>query len=424
VAGRPAARGTGAVASAARLPIPADLDDALLSPQYLVDPYPIYERLRGEAPIGWSRAFNSWILTRYDDDLWALREPHLGTSGRMTAFLAQLPEDERRRAGIIEAHFERTLPFLGPPRHTKVKALVQKAFTARVVESLRPGVLAYVDRFLDGVGGGRMDVMTELANPLPINVIGMMLGVPEADRGLFRPWTERVFAIFSSGTAVPETVTAGRQSLEEMRAYLAALIDERRRASRDDLISRLVGVSEAGEMLSDEDVLANCVTLYTAGHETTSGLIGNGILALLRHPEQLEALRRRPELAETAVDELLRYDTSLQRTWRIATSDVERGGHVIRAGELLSTMLGAANRDPEKFEHPDLLDIERKPNRHLGFGQGMHFCVGAMLAGMEVAVALNRLLARFRELDVVEEGIVWGPDRTFRSMRSLPIRVG
>ena len=283
---------------------------------------------------------------------------------------------------------------------------------------------AYVDGFLDDVGGDRMDVIADLAAPLPVNVIGMMLGIPEADRAQFRPWTERVFAIFSSGTAVPETVAAGRECLEEMRSYLGALINERRRDPQDDLISRFVGISEAGETLTNDDVLTNCVTLYTAGHETTTGAIGNSLFALLRHAEQLERLRREPSLIDVGIDELMRYDASLQRGWRIAASDVERGGVMIRAGDMVSPMIGAANRDPEQFESPYLLDLARRPNRHLTFGQGMHYCVGAMLAEMEVTVAISTLISRFRTIEAIEDEIVWGADMTFRSMRSLPVRVG
>jgi cytochrome P450 len=408
----------------ARTPlVPVELDKAFLSEGYLSDPYPIYERVRSVAPIGWSGAFQSWVLTRYDDVLWALREPRLTTSGRMRRFLQQLSQDERARADVIEKHYETTLPFLGPPRHTVVKSLIQKSFSVAMVERLRPSIQQLVDRYLDEADNGEFDIMVQLAHQLPVQVIGTMLGVPESDRGQFRPWTNHIFAIFSSGHAVADRVETGRANLLEMRAYLHGLIEERRRRPQDDLISELVRVSEAGETLTEDEVLANCVTLYTAGHETTSGLIGNAFLALLRHPDQLRLLREHPELIGPAVEECLRYDTSVQRAWRLAAEDIDVGGITIPKGDIVSPMVAAANRDPHRFPDPNTFDISRKSNRQVAFGQGIHFCVGAGLARLETSLAITTFLRRFSEVHHSDDSVVWGTDMTFRSLRSLPVSV-
>jgi cytochrome P450 len=268
------------------------------------------------------------------------------------------------------------------------------------------------------------DVMTQLANVLPINVIGQMLGVPPADRAQFRPWTNDIFAIFSSGPPTAETARKGAQSLGEMRSYLRTLIEDRRREPQDDLISELVAMSESDEPpLTDAEVLANCVTLYTAGHETTSGFIGNAFLALFRHPEQRRRLQEDPDLIRGAIEECLRYDTSVQKAWRLVTEDVEIAGVAIRKGDGVSAMVAAANRDPAHFSEPDTFDIGRKIDRHLAFGHGTHFCLGAMLARLETAVATTTFLRRFPNARHDEDGLVWGQDLSFRSLLALPVRV-
>jgi cytochrome P450 len=397
----------------------------LLSTAYLRDPHPLYHEIRAVAPVAWSEAFRSWILTRYEDVAWALREPRLKTGGRMHAFLGQLTPADQARADVIDRHYALTIPFMDPPRHTFVKGLVQKAFSVSMVESLRPAVEHLVDRLLDQAAerGSSVDLMPDLAQGLPINVIGMMLGVPEADRAQFRPWTNHIFGIFSSGHAVAERVELGRRNLLAMRDYLAELIEARRHRPSDDLVSELIRVSEAGENLTTEEILANCVTLFTAGHETTSGLIGNAFLAFFRHPDQRSLLMERPELLESAVEECLRYDTSVQRAWRLASADLDVAGVAIPRGDIVSPMVAAANRDPARFPEPDRFDIERERNRHVSFGHGIHFCVGAMLARLETGVAIRAFFERFPKAEHNESGIEWGDDMTFRTLRSLPVQL-
>jgi cytochrome P450 len=404
--------------------VPPELDAELVSDQFLADPYPTYRRLRVEAPVAWSESQHGWILTRYDDIMFALKDARMSNAGRMRALLEPLADGDPWSAELIADHYDSTLPFMNPPRHTGVKTTLQKAFTTKAVAALRPDVEGLVEALVDGMDGDAHDLMTQLATLLPINVIGKMLGVPAPYRAQFRPWTNRIFAIFSGGLPTPETVRLGAQSLFEMRTYLRGLIDERRRDPRQDLVSELIQMSEAeGSPLTDEVVLANCVTLYTAGHETTSGFIGNAFLALFRHPGQLRRLQADPELVPGAVEELLRYDSSVSKAWRLATEDVEIAGVTIPAGDRVSAMVAAANRDPGHFPDPDRLDIGRKIDRHLAFGHGTHFCLGAMLARLEAAAAITIYQRRFPNARHVEEALVWGRDVSFRSLLALPVRV-
>jgi pimeloyl-[acyl-carrier protein] synthase len=404
--------------------VPPELDAELASTGFIADPYPTYRRLREHASVAWSETHGSWMLTRYDDIMLALRDPRMSNAGRMRALLEPLAKDDPWSANLVADHYDHTLPFMNPPQHTGIKTRLQKPFTMKSVTALRPSIEALVDDLLDEIGGGSHDLMTQFATLLPVNVIGMMLGVPAADRAQFRPWTNRIFAIFSAGRPTRETVRAGAQSLFEMRTYLLGLIDERRREPRGDLVSELIRMSQDdGSPLTEEVVLANCVTLYTAGHETTSGFIGNAFLALFRAPQQLRLLRDEPDRIPDAVEELLRYDVSVQKAWRLAIADVEISGVTIAAGDRVSAMTAAANRDPEHFEDPDRLDISRKIDRHLAFGHGTHFCLGAMLARSETEVAIAAYLRRFPSARHDEDRLVWGPDVSFRSLLSLPVRV-
>lgn len=413
------------VGAPARVPsVPPELELELVSDAFLADPYPTYGRLRAQAPIAWSEVQYSWVLTRYDDIMTALKDPRMSNAGRMRALLEPHRAADPWSVDLVADHYDSTLPFMNPPRHTGIKTPLQKPFTNRSVQSLRPDVEGLVDELLDEMAGSSHDLMTQFATLLPINVIGSMLGVPASDRAQFRPWTSRIFAIFSGGMPTLERVQTGAQSLFEMRAYLRALIEERRREPRDDLVSELIALSAAdGSPMTDEVVLANCVTLYTAGHETTSGFIGNAFLALFRHPGDLQRLRDDPELIPAAVEELLRYDTSVQKAWRLATEDVEISGVTIPAGDRVSALVAAANRDPDHFTDPDRLDIGRKIDRHLAFGHGTHFCLGAMLARLETVVAITAYLPRFPRARHDEDGLVWGRDVSFRSLLELPIRV-
>ena len=400
-----------------------DLDQKLASPDFFLDPYPVYQELREQAPVYWSQVLHSWVLTRYADILASLRESHLlSSAGRMVSLLDQLPAPLRENLRMVDCHYAATLPFMNPPDHTRVRALLGKSFNTQVVERMRPQIQGLVDNLLGLVRSrGQMDVVWDLAYPLPITVISILLGVPAEDRDQFKRWTYEIFGIFSSGRALAETSECGKQSLIEARNYLTGLIAQRRCEPREDLISQLIAAEERGERLTAEELLANCVTLYVAGHETTTGLIGNGVVALLRNPEQLAKLRKDTTLIGSTVEEILRYDGSLQRNWRLATADLEIAGKQIRKGEMVSQLLGAANRDPAQFSEPDRFDITRRDNRHLGFGYGLHFCIGATLARIETQIAIQTLLLRFPEMALENERVEWRSDYTFRSLKALPV---
>ncbi len=399
------------------------IDAQLASPDFFLDPYPLYQRLREQAPVYWSEVLHSWVLSRYSDIMATLRKPTLlSSAGRMTALLDQLPASVRENMRMVDAHYAITLPFMNPPDHTRVRALVNKSFNTQVVEGMRPVIQGIVDELLEAVvEQPGMDVVWDFAYPLPVTVISALLGVPTADRDQFKTWTYEIFGIFSSGRAVTETTERGKRSLMQARDYLQDLIEERRREPTKDLISYLIAAEERGERLTGEELLANCVTLYVAGHETTTGLIGNGVVALLRNPQELDKLKRDPRLIASAVEEILRYDGSLQRNWRLATEDIELGGKRIQKGQMVSQMLGAANRDPSQFNDPDRFDIARRDNRHLGFGYGLHFCVGAPLARIETQIAIQTLFQRFPEMQLTDERVEWRHDYTFRSLKALPV---
>ena len=401
----------------------SSIDQLLVSPAILSDPYPIYHQLRAEDPVHWSDAWGCWVLTRYADVIAVLRDYRRFTNvGRIASFLDQLPANVRAQIRPLYDNFTVGMPNTDPPEHTRVRGLVNSAFTARVVEGMRPRVQEIVDGLLDQAeSGGAMEVIGSFAYPLPAIVIAEMLGVPAEDRDRFKAWSDDIVAFHGTGRPHIETIMKSTAALLETKAWLLRLIEARRKQPEDDLISALVAAEERGEVLSETELVATCITLLTAGHETTTGLIGNGLLALLRHPDQLRKLRENPALIGTAVEEFLRFDTSFLRAWRLTAEDVEIGGKQIPKGQTLSLMLGAANRDPAQFEEPDRLDITRDPNLHTSFGWGIHFCAGAPLARREAEIAFTTLLRRFPHMKLDETGVEWQQNNTFHNLKSLPV---
>ena len=337
-------------------------------------------------------------------------------------FLDQLPEGVRAEIRPLYENFTVGMPNNDPPEHTRIRGLVSKAFTPRVVDGMRPRVQAIVDDLLGAVErAGEMDAVCDFAYPLPAIVIAETLGVPSEDRDQFKKWSDDIVAFHSTGRPNVDTVKRSLQGLLEAKAWLSGLIAECRQYPKGDLLSGLVAVEERGDMLNETELLSTCITLIAAGHETTTGLIGNGLLALLLHPDQMQKLRDDPTLITTAVKEFLRYDTSFQRAWRLTAEDAEIGGKLIPKGQTVSLMLGAANRDPARFSDPDRLDITRTPNRHVAFGQSVHACLGAPLARREGEIAFTTLLRRFPKLRLAESTgtIAWQPNNTFHNLKSL-----
>jgi cytochrome P450 len=395
-------------------PFPADV---------LADPYPFYRRLRTEDPVHWHEPWQAWVLTRYDDVIATWRDGRLAYGDRVARYLGQLPEAVRDELEPLSRLFSSTMAFMDPPRHTRLRGLVGKVFSGRVAESLRPRVQAIVDERLDQVqDAGQMDAIGDLAYPLPAIVIAEMLGVPAGDRDQFKRSADAIVSFLGTGRAVAENAERAQRSyLELADGLLRPLIAERRRAPRADLISALVAAEEQGDALDEEELIAMCVSFLTAGHETTTNLIGNGLLALLRNPDQLGRLRDDPGLIPTAVEELLRYDSPVQRQWRLATEELEVGGRRIAEGQLVYQIVGAANRDPAQFPEPERLDLGRAVNRHVAFGYGIHFCLGAPLARVEGQVTFETLLRRLPRLELASDRLEWQPNMAFRALRALPV---
>ena len=387
-----------------------------LMPEFHSNPYPFYRALREEDPVHLS-PLGFWVCTRYDDAVMILRDPRFGREGmakRMEARLG-LTQDTSRARDML---------FQDPPDHTRLRALVSRAFTPRVVEVMRPHIQEIVDGLLDRVDGARaMDVIEDLAYPLPVTVICEMLGVPAADQDIFKSWSTDIARSLDAAIlpADSDAIPRGRDARLGLADYFRSLIATRRKDPKPDLLSALIAAEEEGNKLSEGELVSTCMLLLIAGHETTVNLIGNGLLALLQHPDQLRALRDDPGLIQTGVEELLRFDGPVQRTGRMTTAEVEIGDKRIPRDSVVVSVIGAANRDPKQFADPDRLDVSRKDNRHIAFGFGIHFCLGAPLARLEGQIALGTLLRRMPKLALVSDVPEWRESSTLRGLKSLPV---
>jgi len=397
----------------------------LLSPELVADPYPALARLRAEAPVCWSERHGAWIVTRFDDVSAGFRDPRL-SSDRVGSFLPDRPA--RRQDDAEDDPTARILSnwmeFKDPPDHTRLRRLVQKAFTPRTVDSLRPRVQAIVEELLHELGqAGRGDFVRSFAYPLPAIVIAEMLGVPMEDRDLFKGWSDDILGLVFGGGASDRHARA-RRGFRELEAYMDGMLRRFRAAPADNLLSALAAAEEQGDVLSRDEVIGTCVLLLFGGHETTTNLLGTSLWLLHRHPEALERLRRQPGLVPEALEEFLRYDGPSKMMVRWPIEDLELRGRKIRRGERVFLMQNAANRDPEAFPEPDRLDVERRANAHLGFGFGIHYCLGAPLARLEAQLALPALLQRFPRLRVETDTPEWNPTLLSRGLRSLPVSTG
>ena len=386
-----------------------------LDPDFIADPYPTYHRLRAADPVHRS-PHGFWVLTRYDDVVSVLRDPRMG---------------KEAIEAVVAARYGASTPAVGmsmlvrdPPDHTRLRSLVSKAFTPRVVEGLRAHLQQIVDALLDSAqDAGAMDLIADFAYPLPVIVICEMLGVPVDDRDRFKQWGLDIARSLDAILLPPgsDVATRGSEARGHLVDYFHELITERRTSPRGDLLSGLIAAEEAGDRLSEEELLSTCILLLIAGHETTVNLIGNGTLALLRHPREFRRLRNHPELIQSAVEELLRFDGPVQRTTRVPGEDVVIRGQPIPKGDLVMTFIGAADRDPAQFHDPDRLDIARSDNRHIAFGWGIHFCLGAPLARVEGQIAIGTLARRFPRLALATATPAYRESLTLRGLRTLPV---
>jgi cytochrome P450 len=386
----------------------------LVRPEILADPYPLYHRLRLTDPVHWDPELGSWVVTRYSDVVGALLDPRLS---------ARRVGDHRLESDAIARALSQQMLFQDPPDHTRLRRLVTRSFTPRMVDSMRPRIQQLVDGLLDAVQpSGQMDVIRDLAGPLPVIVIAELLGVPVTDRERLKRWSDDFAALIGTLSLSEEQNTAARQSAMELIDYFHRIIRQRRGSPGSDLLSALMAAEEQGDMLSSEEVIMNGLLLLAAGHETTTNLIGNGLLALLRNPHQCRALREEPSLISSAVEEVLRYDSPVQFTDRIARERLEIAGRRVGEGQTVTAVLAAANRDPAQFPEPDRLDVRRPDNRHVAFGQGIHFCVGAALARLEGQIAIGTVVRRFPALSLASEELVWRANQVVRGLTSLPVR--
>ena len=359
-------------------------------------------------------------MTRYADIAAALRDERFCKGLGIQAALDRVLEDEKATARPVFDVFSRQMLYADPPYHTRLRALVNRAFTPAVVAKMETHIHEVVEGLLDAVQDtGRMDVIEHLAYPLPVTVIMELLGLPLDERERFKKWSDDFIATLGVVRQTPEIYQAAAQSISGLTDYICGIRPELVANPRDDLLSALATVAAEGDQLDNDELVANSILLLGAGHETTTNLIGNGLLALMRHPDQMQRLKDDPSLIPNAVEELMRYDNPVQIVWRYAAEDVEVGGQKIRQGQFVNLVVGAANRDPEQFPDPDRLDVTREQGKHLGFGLGIHFCVGAALARLESATACRRVLERMPNLCLESENLEWETSPTFRG-RQVP----
>jgi pimeloyl-[acyl-carrier protein] synthase len=366
----------------------------LFGPEMLADPYPIYHHLRAARPVAWIPQLDAWVATSYEAVSAALRNPNL-SSERLRRVRQRLAA---RGLDVLLDERAKSMNFMDPPDHTRLRGLVSKAFTPRVVNEMEGHIRSLINRLLDNVAGrGRMDAIQDLAYPLPVTVIAEMLGIPTEDLDRFKRWSDEISAgLAGDVAALPDAVL--RRVLEarnELAEYFRAAVVQRRQSPGRDLLTALVQAEDDGGRLTEDELLSTAVLLLVAGNETTTNLIGNGLLALLRHPEQMKRLWDDPSLVPSAVEEMLRYEGPVQLATRLAKVDLELHGVAIRQGQAVYLVLAAANRDPAQFTDPDRFDVGRIENKHVAFGAGLHFCLGAPLARLEAQLTLHALRERF-----------------------------
>jgi cytochrome P450 len=392
---------------------PLDLTD----PAVVADPYPSFARARAAGAVQWHEGLRLWLAFGHAEANAVLRDRRLG---RIWA-----DRQPAERFGSFNLIHRNAILEMEPPSHTRLRRLVSAAFARGHVERLRPWVAELAGRLVDGLverSGGRepVDVLSGMAEQLPVAVIAELLGVPEADRPLLRPWSNAIVKMYEYGrTAAVEE--AAERAAAEFVGYLRALAAERRRNPGDDLVSHLVTVRDTeGDRLTEDELVTTCILLLNAGHEATVNVTGNGLLALLRHPGQQRRLRADPGLLPTAIEELMRYDSPLQLFERTATEDVAIGGVTVERGQKIAALLGAANRDPAVFADPDAFDVGRADNPHISFGAGVHFCIGAPLARVELQASFAALLGRTSVLELGGEP-VRRPEFVIRGLAELPV---
>ena len=399
-----------------------DLD--LKSWRNVQDPFPVYARLRDRDPVHWSESLNAWAITRYDDVVDIFNRPETFSSDRFRR-IDERYASQRPAVRAVAEVLGHWLVFRDPPDHDRLRGLVQSSFTPKHLESSRERIQRTVDALLDGVvARGAMDFIRELAFPLPAIVIAGLMGAPEADIEPIKTWSDRLASYLGGAVDARDNFAEASAGVSALVDYFRALLRERERRPHDDLMSLMPRAEHEGDRLTRDEVVANCVLLLFAGHETTTNLLGNGLFHLLRHPAQAALLRADPSLLHHAVEELLRYDGPVPATVKVATDDVPWHGRTIRRGDMVVPFIASANRDPRQFLDPDTLDVRRQPERHVAFAWGIHFCLGAWLARLEARVVLDTVFRRLPELALAPGEPRWKPMLFLRGLESLPLEWG
>ena len=405
------------------------LDFRPAAPEFLRDPFALYRRLREQDPVHWSPRLKAWVLTRYDDCKAVLLDKEI-SSDRLRPYFATLPGAEAARIGEIVRYLTHWMVFRDPPEHTRLRRLTSKVFHLQSMNAMRPAAEELTQWLLEGIDArigkrGEIDFVADFAGPLPALVIMAMLGVPKGELAKVKRMSDEMALFIGSSRMSQDKYDIAERATKEMAAFFLELIQDRKKQAQKDLLSQLVHLDDEGDRLSEDELVATCILLLFAGHETTTNHIANGLLSLLRFPRELELFREKPELAPRAIEELLRYDGPSAAQVRVVKVAQELRGKALKPGDRVFIMLNAANRDPGVYEHPDRLHLARGGPAHLTFGFGMHICLGFPLARMEGQVALPAVLRHWRDiaLTVPEGRLEWLNSMVFRGMTSLPLKV-
>jgi cytochrome P450 len=391
----------------------------LLEPEVLADPYPLYEQLRREDPVHWDPYLHSWVVTRYADVITVLHD----FSAARTPTPEQLSAIGLAKLTPLARVMVKQMLFLDPPSHSRIRGLAACAFTPARVSALKARIQQLAEGLLDQVAPlGRMDILADFAEPLPAIVTSELFGVSTEFALQLKTWSAKFAEMLGNFQHNPDRIPSMLETIENLTEFFRKAVEDQKRNPCPGLVHSLVQAELEGDRLTEEEVIANCIITLVGGLETTTNLIGNGVLTLLRHPDEMKRLRNEPSLIVSAVEELLRYESPSQHTARLAPADVELGGKSIRKRQAVIAVMAAGNRDPERFPDPNRLDLSRQDNRHLAFGWAAHFCFGAPLARLEGQIAIDTLLKRFPEVALESAPIVWRENLGLRGLKALHIR--
>lgn len=398
----------------------------VFSDDILQDPYSTYARLHKEGPLHYVDVGGKWAVWAVfsHSECSTIAKDQRLSAKRAKQMLLSLPLSRQAEFSELARYLSLWLIFMDPPEHTRLRKLLNKGFSPAAVDGLRPQAEAIVQRMLDRLQGkSEFDLMSEFANPMPVRIISELLGVPEALHGTFVNASRAIAVFRGNPNRTVEEARAAQDALIELTEFFRKTVAERRQNKGSDLISLLIDIEEGGDVLTEEELYAQCVSLLFAGHETTRNLIGNGIYTLLRNPDQLEELKQKPDMIRSAVEELLRFESPVQFTARVLKEDIDVCGQRIPKGWTVLCMLGAANRDPKQFEQPNQLNLSRLNNQHLAFSAGIHFCIGAQLARLEGQIAIQKLVQTFPKMKIATERPQWASTFGFRGLTTLPVTI-